>query len=160
MSQPAVELRHPTPEDCEELATNMRAQDAAEMAALGFTDLRQVVWSCVADSVWCDAVLVDGRLACIFGLGVSCTAVASFGSPWMLGTPLVPKHRRILARLAPGYIAKMLQGHPHLINRAHAKNTLAVAWLKRVGFTLHTPTPVAPTGALFHTFERRANDSR
>lgn len=148
MSRPAVEYRRPTKADIVELAGHLRPQDVAELQALGYTKMRFVIEHCVRASDWCWAASVDGELACIFGVGG--------GAPWMLGTPVVARRRRILAREAPRYIQQMLKDHPRLVNRVHAANTVAVAWLRRVGFTLHPATP-EPNGEMFHTFEMSAD---
>ena len=147
-----VEYRRPTDADITDLAANLRQQDVAELRALEFTDMPHVVRHCVLLSDWCWAARVDGGLACIFG-------VSKNGEPWMLGTDLVAKHRRNLAREAPHYIRLMLKDHPRLINRVHAANTVAVAWLRRVGFTLHPATP-EPNGEMFLTFEMSAAGNR
>jgi len=152
MSPPAVEYRRPTDADIADLAANLRQQDIAELHALEFTNLQHVVHWCVHESEWSWAARVDGGLACIFG-------VSPEGAPWMLGTDLVKAHRRILAREAPHYIRQMLKDHPRLVNRVHAANTVAVAWLRRVGFTLHPATP-EPNGEMFHTFEMSADGNR
>ena len=152
MSQPAVDYRPPTDGDITDLAANLRQQDVAELEALGFTDMLHVVRHCVLLSEWCLSARVGGDLTCIFG-------VSPEGAPWMLGTDLVKAHRRNLAREAPRYIRKMLKGHPRLINRVHAANTVAVAWLRGVGFTLHPATP-EPNGEMFHTFEMSADGNR
>jgi hypothetical protein len=147
-----VTYRHPTPVDIADLATNLRQQDINELRALEFTDMLHVVKHCVLLSEWSWAAAVGGNLVCIFG-------VSHEGAPWMLGTDLVRVHRRNLAREAPRYIRKMLKDHPRLVNRVHAANTVAVAWLRRVGFTLHPATP-EPNGAMFHTFEMSADARR
>lgn len=131
------------------LELGLRTQDEAELRALGFADMGHVIRHCVLLSDWCLAARVNGRLACIFG-------VSPDGAPWMLGTDLVKTHRRILAREAPRYIRQMLKDHPRLVNRVHAANTVAVTWLRRVGFTLHPATPEA-NGEMFHTFEMSAD---
>lgn len=144
-----IAYRRPTPADIADLAANLRQQDIAELHALEMTDLHHVVHYCVQESHWSWAAVVDGDLACIFG-------VSPEGAPWMLGTDLVRAHRRNLAREAPRYIRQMLEDHPRLVNRVHAANTVAVAWLRRVGFTLHPATP-EPNGEMFHTFEMTAD---
>ena len=157
MSQPAAEFRVPVEADIDTLAANMREQDVAELYALGHTDLREVVAHSVRASTWCRAAFVGDELGCIFGLAKVGTVLAPVGVPWMLGTPLVRTHRRILAKLAPAYIRAMLQEAPHLVNMVHAHNTVAVQWLKHVGFHLHPAAPQGPRGEPFHLFEMTAH---
>jgi hypothetical protein len=135
----------------------MRVQDVAEVRASGRNDLRAVVDEGVRRSVMCYAVRVDGRLAAIFGLAPYGGLLSNIGVPWMLGTPEVPRHRRILARYSKPYIASMLAAYPHLINAVHARNTVAVRWLRHAGFTLHAAQPYGPHGEPFHVFEMTRN---
>lgn len=155
MKPSAVEIAPPQPGDAEELAANLRDQDRAELAATGVTDEVEACAMSVRVSKLCWTARVDGELACIFGVAPVGSVLEPRGVVWMLGTPLVPKHRRILARLAPKYIRQMLEAYPHLINQVHAKNTVATVWLRKMGFVLQHPTPIPPHGELFHFFEKR-----
>lgn len=155
MSRPAVELRAPTPADVDALAAGLRPQDQDELDACGQPDHRAAIAASVEASAWCRAVLVDGQLAAILGVAPFGTLLAPAGAPWMLGTDLVPRHRRTLARLAPRYIRRMLRDFPALKNYVHARNTIAVRWLQRIGFRLHPAQPYGPLGEPFHQFEMR-----
>ena len=153
MSRSVVEVRPPTAADVNELAANLRRQDRVELNAGGHTDHQLVIAEGVARSAWSLTALIDDRVACIFGVAPMGGLLDPRGVPWMLGTDLVPQNRRALARLAPGYIRTMLRDYPHLLNLVHAHNTVAVAWLKRVGFALH---PIHDqNGQPFHLFEMR-----
>lgn len=153
MSRRAVEFRAPTPADITWLAEHMRDQDVAEMHAGGHHNLHQIVRAGVERSVWSRAALIDGEVAAIFGVAPLLTMLDPRGVPWMLGTDLVPRNRRTLARHSAPYIHQMLRTFPHLLNLVHAKNTVAVRWLTRVGFTLRDPQPHGPVGEMFHLFE-------
>lgn len=141
-----VELYWPHTAEAYELVADLRDQDQAEMDALGVEDIAgNIEWG-IAASDMCWAARVDGKLACIFG-------VTPTGVVWMLGTPKLLEARRTLLRLTPKYLEQMLQNHPRLYNMVHAENSVAIRWLKAIGFTLHPAIPVAPLGALFHPFE-------
>lgn len=155
MSQPAVEVRAYRAGDGFRLACNLRDQDQAELLACGHADFYGAILDSVKRSEVALTAECDGRLAAIFGLSRGGTALAPYGVPWMLGTPLVRTHRRVLARLAPRYIQAMLQVYPVLRNLVHADNTIAVAWLRHAGFTLGAPIPHPATGAPFMPFEMR-----
>lgn len=135
----------------------MRDQDVVEVRAAGRDDPAAVVRDSIAMSQLCWAATVDGKLACIFGCSVQGTVLTPHGVPWMLGTPLIKKNRADLVRLTPRYIAQMLKAAPHLLNYVHARNTVSVQWLKRLGFRLHPAAPYGPHGEPFHLFEMRAN---
>ena len=153
MSQPVVEFRSPTEADIADLAANMREQDVAEVRACGHTDLHAVIADGVKRSTLCWSCFVDGELAAIFGCAPGGTMLDPTGVPWLLGTDLIPKHGRIFVRVSPPYIARMLAAFPRLSNAVHAENTVAVRWLRKVGFHLHPAVPVGPHGAPFHIFE-------
>lgn len=133
----------------------MREADVLELAAGGFSDTRAAVETSIASSTACWAARVNGELAAIFGVAPIGTLMGGVGAPWLLGTPAVPRHRRVLAACARPYIHVMLRAYPHLQNLVHAKNTVAVAWLKRMGFVLHAPQALPPLGEMFHLFEMR-----
>lgn len=153
MSPPAVELLPVTRAHVAALCAALRQQDRDELAAWGYPDAHAAVVDSVTSSVWCRTCTVDGQVAAIAGLGRGGTDEAPFGIPWMLGTDLVPRHGRVLARYARDYIPGMLEVYPRLVNHVHARNAVAVAWLRRVGFKLREPHIHEPTGEPFHIFE-------
>ena len=155
MSQPAVESRAPTPEDLAHLAEHLRAQDQAELAAGGWSDFHRALEVSVERSRWAQVALVEGEPAAVFGCAELGTLLTPIGVPWMLGTELVPRHRRVLQRWARRYIETMLQDYPRLFNAVHARNTVAMRWLKHMGFKLHAAVQVEG-GEMFHPFELRA----
>ncbi|WP_148663187.1 hypothetical protein [Hydrogenophaga sp. PBC] len=145
----------PTAAHVDELAANLRAADRWELMCSGHTDHRKAIADSLGYSTHMATVLIDGRVAAIFGL-VPLSLVTGVAAPWLLGTDLVTQNRRALMRVAPAYIAAMARAYPHLINLVHAENEFAVRWLRRAGFTLHAPEPHPSTGHPFHRFEMKA----
>jgi hypothetical protein len=139
------------------LTEHMREADRAELHAVGHDDLGLVVERSIANSIMCWSAFADGKLGCIIGVS-PLSMVSGIGSPWMLGTPVLDAHSRILVRKTPEYIARMLNAFPHLMNFVHAKNITSVRWLRRVGFTLRDAVPYGPLGEPFHLFEMKATD--
>lgn len=135
------------------LAANLRACDREELQAVGYWDALAPIADSVRTSALCWTALADGELACIIGVA---PLDERTGAPWMLGTPLLDAHARVLVRKTPEYIARMLGAFPHLLNFVHAENTTSVHWLRRLGFTLHAATPYGARGEMFHQFEMRA----
>lgn len=109
----------------------------------------------VMNSVLCWTGEADGEVAAIMGVA-PLSVMSGIGSPWMMGTPLLDRHSRVLVRMTPSYIARMLRAFPHLVNFVHADNTTSVRWLRRLGFTMHAPEPYGQAGELFHKFEMKA----
>lgn len=150
-----VLIRVSEPGDAAILCANLRPADRDECDAYGHADLGASLEANIRRSVLCWTGLVDGRLAAVIGV-TPLNLLAGVGSPWMLGTPVLDRHHRILVRRTPDYIASMLQVFPHLVNFVHARNLTSVRWLARLGFTVHPPVPYGPCGELFHPFEMRA----
>lgn len=154
MSPPAVEVTDEVAEaDLDYLAEHLRAQDRNEVRAAGFDDLRQALGQSVQASTWTHLARVNGRPAAVFGLGQTGTLLSPIGIPWMLGTDDVRRHARVLQRGAQHYIPRMLGEFSHLMNAVHVRNTVSIAWLKRLGFTFRPPFPHPLTGEPFHIFE-------
>jgi hypothetical protein len=157
-----AELRPVRPADIDALAARLRAQDIAELAALGATPGEErgriaesvsLSFPDLCHSVWSPT----GELMGICGLAPvqhSMLGVVS-ASPWMLGTDAVPRFGRELNRTTRRYNRAMLGRCPFLFNHVHAANTVSVAWLRRVGFRLEPATPFGPRGELFHLFTMR-----
>lgn len=136
----------------------MRDADRAECIAAGQTNLHMVVARGVKMSAWSKTALVDGEVACIFGVApYGGSLLTDTGVPWMLGTELVVRHQRSFMRHAPGYIAQMLRTYPHLFNAVHARNVRAVRWLRRAGFVLADAAPHGPFREPFHIFRMDAH---
>lgn len=147
-------IRATEPGDAELLGANMRTCDAQEVRACGHTPLVAAQRS-VAHSLLCWSAFADGELGCIIGCA-PISIVSGIGSPWMLGTPVLDAHSRVLVRLTPRYIAEMLKAFPHLVNHVHTHNTTSKRWLRRVGFTIGEAAPFGALGEPFHRFEMRA----
>lgn len=150
-----VLIRDTALQDVVHLAHNLRPSDLREAQAYGHPDLVVALSSSAARSVLCWSAFVDGELACVIGVA-PISMLNGQGSPWMMGTPVLDRHHRILVRRTPEYITRMLTAFPHLMNFVHAENTTSVRWLRRLGFTLHDPVPYGAQGELFHPFELKA----
>ena len=150
-----VLIRLTEPGDAAQLIANLRPADLAECRAYGRPDIAAGIEASVRRSALCWTGLIDGELAAILGVA-PLNMLTGMGSPWMLGTPVLDRHQRVLVQQTPEYIARMLKAFPHLVNFVHAKNTTSVRWLRRLGFTLHAAQPYGPLGEPFHLFEMRA----
>lgn len=150
--QRGVEVRLPQFGDVPIIADRLRLADVEECHAAGVWDIRGAIHEGIVHSTLCYVVTVDGRPEAIFGV----RPWSDWGVPWMLGTDVVPQQRRALIALAPRYIDLMLRAYPRLMNHVHARNTKAVRWLRRAGFTLHEARPHPETGEAFHVFVMEA----
>jgi hypothetical protein len=147
-------IRPTEPGDAEILFANLRTSDRIECEAYG-EDIFELIRSSIKRSMLCWTGLADGELGAVMGV-TPIDTLSGIGCPWMLGTPVLDAHQRVLVRRTPHYIGHMLAAFPHLTNFVHAKNTTSVRWLRRLGFTLHEAEPYGPYGEPFHRFERHA----
>ena len=150
-----VVIRPTEPGDAAELFTHLRPADLAECRAYGRIDIRAGIEDNVRRSTLCWTGLVDGELAAILGVA-PINMLTGIGSPWMLATPVLDRHQRVLVKETPKYINRMLNTFPHLFNFVHERNTTSVRWLRRLGFVLHEPIPFGALGEPFRPFEMRA----
>lgn len=149
-----VEIRPAVEADGQALLEALRPADIAEAQAAGFEPAEAVLASLRASSVAMTG-LVNGELACVFGV-VPVSLLGGVGCPWLLGTPVLDRHARVLVRLAPKYIWLMRSRFPHLVNHVHTEHTESVRWLRRLGFRFSEPWLHPETGATFYTFEMKA----
>ena len=126
----------------------LRAEDAAEVAAFGVTPDTALRES-IARSLWAETYLVDGVPAAIVGLGRS-ALLGGHGVPWALTGPAVERHRRFLLRESRRQVARMRDEAPPLVNYVHAGHRRALRWLRWLGFTIEPARPLAR--GMFHRF--------
>lgn len=149
-----VEFSFTTPADAAQLVAHMRQADRDEVQA-STGDVNSAVVDSVLHSVWCLSLHIDGELACIFGIAPIDGMLGRRAAPWMLGTPVLDRHPRVLMRHCRPYVAHMAACYPHLLNFVDERNTRSKRWLKAMGFTLHPAQPYGVEQRPFHFFEMR-----
>jgi hypothetical protein len=95
------------------------------------------------------AVLLEGRVVCIFGIGGEKGGV---GVPWMLASPLLTKIKKPFLRECKAWLDEMSEGYTSLYNAAWSKNTVHIQWLRWLGFEIKPAVPMGPDGELYHEF--------
>ena len=130
-----------TEDDARELAPLLRAEDRAEVLALGLDPIDGLLQS-LADAreawTWRD----DGRIICMAGVS-PLSLIGSTGIPWLLGSPLVAAHRRAFLVETRRMVAHWLTVFPVLRNVVGARYAAAIRWLGWLGFTIGEPFPLA-----------------
>mgnify|MGYP000666343052 FL=1 len=101
------------------------------------------------------AAYVDGELLCCYGR-IRGTALTNEACPWLVATDLVmtPRGRRVFLEAGPPLIAELIKGFSRCWNMVYEQNTVAIRWLKWVGFEFNAP-PVNVRGYKFLPFEIR-----
>ena len=150
--KPVALLRAPQDGDAEALLADLRPADRMEIEALvGPGKEREALTESMRVSTMLWTATVDDEVTCILGVA-PVNMLAGQGIAWLLGTPLIDKHRGAFIRLNRIYIPKMLAAFPHLSNIVDARNTKSISWLKHMGFTVHPARPAGPQGLPFHLF--------
>lgn len=141
----------------DELAVAIRKADLEEVAAMTRDDIHKVITQSVTHSSLSASVFVNGKLAAILGVVPASTAVINtVGIPWMLGTDEIQKNGKALLKTCLPVVRQMTASFQLLENNVHAKNKVAIRFLRRIGFKIEEAEPIGIDGALFHRFTMRA----
>src|SRR3990167_10508660 len=121
------------------LAVSMREADAQEAwAACRFRPLEALTISVLA-SRDPKAGVVDGRVACMFGVAIP--SLLGMARPWLLGSNELPRHSRIFLRRSRAYVEGLKVEFPYMGNYVDARNTESIRWLRWLGFNIYRPAP-------------------
>ncbi|WP_439392326.1 hypothetical protein ACRQ5Q_22280 [Bradyrhizobium sp. PMVTL-01] len=144
-----VDVRPSEVGDVYKLAANLRAEDAAEVEALGL-DATIAIRRSYRDAILRRSYYVDGELAAMSGL---CGALlADIGEPYLMTTPVAERAKVSFIRCARQAVGEMLLYRVRLEGHVAASYTRACRLLDVLGFTLSEPRPFGPKGALFRTY--------
>jgi hypothetical protein len=147
-----IDVREATETRCISIAERMRQQDRAEVEAGGFSPLQAILES-QRMSIITECALVDGVPAAVWGV-VPRGLLSSYANVWMLGTDMVPQHRKALLRLSRAFIARVSRLYPFLDCLVDSRYTEAIRWVEWLGFK---PRGVQSVGDVpFFIFDRRA----
>ncbi|WP_353094301.1 hypothetical protein [Methylibium sp.] len=149
MADAAYTFEPGTPEAAAYIAAHLRDQDRAELAVMHpGEDAERLLLDALHGARWCNVVRVEGRPALIYG--VTDTAHAGIGVPWLLATPDLYRIKEAVREVAMAEVRLMAQTYVVLFNQVHAENTTAIEWLETLGFTIDRERPVGPTRALYN----------
>jgi hypothetical protein len=140
------------PEHVEEVASRMAAADRAEVLALAGHSPAQALEHALAASAEAYTGIVDGRAECIFGLA---HLTDQFASPWLLATEDLPKAKFCFLRENKRVLDIWQAQHPVLVNYVDERHTVAIRWLRWLGFQIYAPIPLG--SGMFCRAERRSH---
>lgn len=141
-----------TSEHARELAMTMRQADRDEAFAQTGQHPALALGMTVGSSVAAWTGLVDGVVACMFG--VTGNEGEEVGHPWMIGSRLIVKHQRAFLRRNRAVVEEMQSLFPVLENYVDERNSIAIRWLKWLGFDIFETEPHGPYKLPFHRFRR------
>lgn len=122
-------------------------------------DLAEAVRHSIALSSHAWTAHADGRIAMVGGVSNLGTLLGdNIGSPWLLGSSVMFRRPGVLTRTGRRYVAFMHTIYPELRNLIDCRNTVSIAWLQRLGFTVDTDQPVlcGPDQVPFYPFHKKA----
>ena len=151
-----IEIRKPTERDIRILVENLRPADQEELKAYFNDNYHWIVKTCVKGSRDSWAVVVNGKLLFICGVGIT-SLIGKVGCPWLLGTNFISKYPFEFIRQTRKILGEMLLNHELLLNHVYVKNDVAIRFLKHLGFKLETPVVHGINGELFHPFSMVAS---
>jgi len=127
--------------DARELAPLLRGEDRAEALALGLQPVDGLLQSLAAA---CEAwtYRAGSRIICMAGVA-PLSLIGSTGIPWLLGSPLVAKHRRAFMLETRRMVANWLLVFGVLRNVVDDRYAAAHRWLRWLGFEIGEPFPLA-----------------
>lgn len=144
-------VRPATLEDAFALAPRLRKADVVELAASDNPSPLLALVDSVTLST--EAWAFEDDRGVVQALGGLAT-FGTIGSPWLLGSDEMPRHRKALLNLPRLSIQKWARQYPLLINYVHHENRIAINWLRRLGFEIH-PKVFYKKG-WFHPFSIRS----
>lgn len=135
-----------------ELAPVVREADRIEIeAAAGISPLEALRISLTRSTeAW--AGTVDDRVACMFGVG-PLSLLGGEGCPWLIGGELVGQHAVAFLRRNKAMVVGWSKIFPVMRNAVDVRNTVAIRWLRWLGFTILPPVPYGVQRLPFHPFE-------
>lgn len=135
---------------CVRLARQLRAEDRAELTAIGMPNPRLALEACLRASTLAFTLEVDGEIGAMVGCGPAVGAPSRIGWVWFLTGEPFKAHPRPYMRVARRVTRQLLERYPVLVNLIDARYEAAVRWAKWLGFSVGTPVPHGPAGMPFH----------
>jgi len=113
----------------------LRKADINELiTGTGFKDIFKAIRYCITHSVKWTEICYDPdtkEVITLFGLG---KLDDSCGIPWMIASPTVRKHKKLLMRYSRKVIREMFKEFNMLANFVDSRNLAHIHWLKHMGF--------------------------
>lgn len=148
-----IERRMTLSTDAAILAPRMRAEDRAEVLAMGQEPLEALQMS-VDGSAEAFTWWLGDDIVAMAGVNPH-TLIGPTATAWMLGSDLIPRHRRYFLQESRLVVDRWLQTWPRLVNAVDAEYGAACRWLRHIGFTLSGPVPIG-TGTFWLAEKERA----
>lgn len=131
--KPDIQFREPTPPRLEELASNMRELDLIELTRVGFSGPLECLRTNVANSVYAECAVVDGKVLAAWGL-VMHDVLGGDGYPWLFTAEGIEKHRFAFIASAQAVVSELLSYSSRLYVAVDAEYKGACRLMMWLGF--------------------------
>ena len=131
---------------------NMAQRDRDECWAAGHRGPLQALNESLAASPDAKTGLYKDRVVCMYGVA-EISILSNIGIPWLLGTDEIEEHSKYFLRQNRYYMNDIKKKYSYLFNFVDARNTVAIRWLKWLGFKVSEAQPFGPDEMPFHKFE-------
>lgn len=155
--QTEYQIRDATPDDAVALSLVMRQGDVDECWAAAHKKPLQALLDAMNASRDAKVCQYGDEILCMFGSGCS-VLIGGVSYPWMLSSEKLIEHRRAFLRVGKAYVELLARDFDVIKNVVDARNTVAVKWLKSLGFEIKDPIPFGPDRMPFHPFEMVRTD--
>lgn len=134
------------------ISSNLRDSDAREIWAMTPLPIAEALALAIRGSRRAWIWVVNGQVVCIFGVA-PLSIISGSGSPWMVATPDIYKHRVAFLRGSRRWVRTMRSMYPLLWNCTAANNAAGIKWLQWLGFNVKEPEPMGRFQEPFCRFE-------
>ena len=149
-----IDITRPTQGHADYIARHLREVDRMEAWELHRLSPTMAVNGGLFLSEQSYAVLVDDEPVLVFGVQPE-SMVSSTGVVWLLATDNIIKIRKQFIKRCKKVLLDLIQDYDVVYNYVYTKNTIALRWLKWLGFMIHPAEAMGATGAEFHKIEYR-----
>ena len=135
----------------------LRKDDVSDATRFGKT-IEETLAYTMAHSPYRKAWIVDGDVACLFGVGI--TSVGQKALPWMWATHLIEVHMKEFVRTYLRVIRESLELFPSVEGVIAERYRPYLAWLERHGAIVSPPSWNERAQTNFYRYEMRQDDAR
>lgn len=141
-------IEKPNPDNINELANNLRADDMAEVDALTMRSVEIALQDSVNNSE--ESYIVRGPEGVLAMLGIARFSLLDDKmSPWFITGNGIEKHPKELLRGTKVAVNYWKHKYGKLEAYIDAKYEKSLRWARWAGFTIHPPAPFGPFGNPF-----------
>lgn len=124
-----IEIREARLEDANDIVETLREWDKTEFSNLNLDPLQGILES-IETSTRTWTALVDGKVGCIWG--IENRSALSGVHIWLVGTPLVSRHRVRFLKESKNFVLQALKQYGYSF--VYATSPISYRWLEWLGF--------------------------